>query len=116
MAHLGLTWRLCVRLMLFGVCALAALPARAQDDAQMELGRQVFVERAQPPCAICHTLADAGATGTIAPSLDELKPTTERVRTALMDGPGVMPVYDGALTEEEMAAVATYVAAVAGSD
>jgi cytochrome c oxidase subunit 2 len=29
---------------------------------------------AQPPCASCHTLSDAGATGAVGPDLDEVLP------------------------------------------
>ena len=104
------------RLLLLAAALLAAAPALAQEaGGGAGLGRQVFLELAEPACGICHTLAAAGAAGTIAPSLDELKPSKEAVRAAVVEGAGVMPSYADKLTEEEIAAVAEYVARVAGS-
>ena len=104
-----------LRWRLLAAALLAAGPALAQDG-DAELGRQVFLERAEPACAICHTLAAAGAAGTIAPSLDELKPSKEAVRAAVAEGVGVMPSYADKLTEAEIEAVARYVAQVAASE
>ncbi|MPZ37088.1 MAG: c-type cytochrome [Rhizobiales bacterium] len=80
--------------------------AQAQGN---ERGKEIF-KSATPSCAICHTLADAGATGEIGPNLDELKPTDERVRKAVQSGVGVMPGYDASLSDAEIAAVAQYIA------
>jgi len=88
--------------------------AQAQDEADLELGKQVFVEIAEPQCGICHTLADAGTTGEIGPNLDELRPSEERVQAVVRDGVDVMPAFEGLLTEEQIKAVAHYVATVAG--
>ena len=44
--------------------------AEAQGDPAA--GREIFTTTAQPACASCHTLADAGATGTVGPNLDEV--------------------------------------------
>lgn len=73
----------------------------------------MFLEVSQPQCALCHTLADAGASGGIGPILDELKPTADRVRTAVVNGIGPMPP-NASLTREEIEAVAIYVSTVAG--
>jgi len=35
-------------------------------------GKQIFTASAQPPCASCHTLAEANATGTVGPDLDQV--------------------------------------------
>lgn len=35
-------------------------------------GKEIFVTTAQPPCASCHTLAEANASGTVGPDLDEV--------------------------------------------
>jgi mono/diheme cytochrome c family protein len=45
--------------------------------------------------------------------LDELKPTTDRVRTAVTKGIGPMPP-NSSLTREQVEAVALYVSTVAG--
>ncbi|MER2269745.1 SorU family sulfite dehydrogenase c-type cytochrome subunit [Methylobacterium oxalidis] len=77
------------------------------------LGRQVFLEQAEPRCGACHTLADAGTTGQVGPVLDELKPDAGRVKAAVQNGIGVMPAFED-LTPEQVEAVSAYVAAVAG--
>jgi mono/diheme cytochrome c family protein len=63
-------------------------------------------------CGGCHTLADAGTTGTFGPNLDELKPDDARVKKAIAQGPGAMP--DGLLEGAQADAVARYVASSAG--
>jgi mono/diheme cytochrome c family protein len=86
-------------------------PASAGND---EPGRQIFTTRAQPACGACHTLSDAGSAAEVGPSLDELRPDAERVAKAVREGVGVMPPYRGKLDDEEIRAVADYVARVAG--
>ncbi len=72
--------RYCVLLAL----TLSAPLALAADDATvLEQGRKLFQTDADPACAICHTLADAGVKGKIGPVLDNLKPSEDRVLTAL---------------------------------
>jgi mono/diheme cytochrome c family protein len=63
-------------------------------------------------CGTCHTLKDAGTTGTFGPNLDDLKPDKARVTHAIETGPGPMP--DHLFTGAQADAVATYVASVAG--
>ena len=88
--------------------------AWAGDDEKLALGREVFLERAEPRCGICHTLADAGAEGAVGPNLDDLKPNEDQVRTAVKGGVGAMPPFEEVLSAEEIEAVAHYVASVAG--
>jgi len=83
------------------------LAVGAQDAV---LGKQVFMELAQPPCQLCHRLAAAGAEGVIGPDLDELGPTAERVRLAVERGVGNMPAFSDTLSKEQIDAVARYVA------
>ncbi|WP_404297669.1 c-type cytochrome [Halomonas sp.] len=101
---------------LAAVVLLAALPAAANDDDPLALGKQVFTEKATPSCTICHTLSEADASGTIGPNLDELKPTVEMIRAAVTRGVGVMPAFEEALSSEEIDAVARYVASAHGGD
>lgn len=79
------------------------------EDAQFKLGRQVFTELAQPSCAICHTLQNAGTSGAIGPDLDQLKPTPKQVMAAVRGGLGVMPPFAEMLSAEQIEAVAHYV-------
>ncbi|WP_085026719.1 c-type cytochrome [Ensifer aridi] len=91
---------------------LAITPASG-DEARLDLGRKVFLEISEPRCGRCHTLADAGTTGKVGPSLDDMKPDAARVKTAIVNGIGPMPANE-TLREEQVDAVALYVSAVAG--
>jgi cytochrome c6 len=86
----------------------AALLSGAAAANDSKLGKQLFTTAA-PPCAVCHTLQDAGAAGQVGPSLDDLKPDAARVVKALKNGIGQMPPYAGRLTDAQMAAIAAYV-------
>ncbi len=95
--------------------AAVALPVLAgSDDDQIALGRRLFSGGATPACAVCHTLKDAGSMGAVGPVLDELQPDAQRVATALRNGLGSMPSYKATLTEEQIAALARYVAVASG--
>ena len=73
-------------------------------------GKSIF----QANCASCHTLADAGTTGTVGPNLDDVKPTREKVATQVTNGGGAMPSFKGTLDEQQIQAVADYVSSAAG--
>ena len=72
-------------------------------------GRQIFSETAPPPCATCHTLADAEATGAVGPNLDELARSVEQVQAAVTNGVGAMPPFGQTLSPEQIDDVARYV-------
>jgi mono/diheme cytochrome c family protein len=86
----------------------------ADDAAQLQQGKVLFGQGAVPACALCHALKDAGAEGAVGPSLDELKPDAKRVATALRNGIGQMPSYNGKLSDAQIAALAAYVAKASG--
>lgn len=98
--------------------AMAPNAALAQDAGAetLQLGKQVFLEAAEPQCAICHTLADAGSTAEIGPILDQLKPDAARTANAVRNGVGVMPAYADTLSDEQIVAVAAYVAQASGAN
>jgi mono/diheme cytochrome c family protein len=75
-------------------------------------GKEVFTSAG---CVSCHTLADAGATGTVGPNLDEAKPDAALVTDRVTNGAGAMPAFEGQLSEQQIADVAAYVSSVAGS-
>ena len=77
------------------------------------VGKEIFVGTAG--CASCHTLADAGATGTIGPNLDATKPSVELAVERVTNGFGGMPSFADTLSEEQIQEVATYVSAAAGT-
>ena len=66
-------------------------------------------------CTSCHTLQDAGATGTVGPNLDEVKPPASLVVDRVTHGKGVMPPFSGQLSEQQIQDVAAYVSSVAGA-
>lgn len=82
--------------------------------AEESAGRTLFTQTADPSCASCHTLADAGAAGTVGPDLDEAKPSKEKVLSALRQGPGAMPIYTDTLDPADAEALAEYVSSAAG--
>jgi mono/diheme cytochrome c family protein len=75
-------------------------------------GKEVFESAG---CATCHTLADAGATGTVGPNLDDAKPSADLVVERVTNGMGAMPSFKGQLSEEQITEVAAYVSSAAGS-
>ena len=97
-----------------GVCFLTGAQAWAAEPPNAEAGRALFLKATTPACAVCHTLADAGAAGTIGPNLDELKPDANRVTQAVRNGIGVMPAFD-ALSDEQVQALAKYVSGATGA-
>jgi len=66
-------------------------------------------------CSACHTLSEAGATGTVGPNLDELKPSKSLVEHQVTNGGGGMPAFGGTFSKSEIEAVAEYVSKVAGT-
>lgn len=84
-------------------------PAAPTGDAAA--GKTVFESAG---CTSCHTLADAGATGTVGPNLDEAKPSAALVVDRVTNGKGVMPSFSGQLSEQQIQDVAAYVSSVAG--
>ena len=79
------------------------------ENASAE-GKQVFTQN----CGGCHTLKDAGTTGSVGPDLDELKPPKATVVRQVNNGGGPMPAFKGKLTPAQIDADATYVSTVAG--
>lgn len=72
-------------------------------------GKQIFTAEG---CGGCHTLADAGASGTSGPNLDELAPDAATVEAKVKGGGGGMPSFD--LPAPELQALGEYVASAAG--
>jgi mono/diheme cytochrome c family protein len=94
------------------VGTLATTTTSAADLPALKLegdptaGKAVFTSAG---CVGCHTLADAGATGTVGPNLDEAKPDKELAVTRVTKGMGAMPPFAGQLTDQQIADVAAYV-------
>ena len=84
-------------------------PAGAAGGSEA-MGKVIF----ETNCGSCHTLSDAGTTGTVGPNLDDLAPAQDVVAEQVANGGGAMPPFKGTLTEEQITEVAAYVAAVTG--
>jgi mono/diheme cytochrome c family protein len=69
-------------------------------------GKDVFMSQ---PCGTCHTLSDAGTSGTVGPNLDDAKPNLALVLDRVVNGKGAMPSFKGQLTPKQIADVAAYV-------
>ena len=74
-------------------------------------GEQVFAEAG---CGSCHTLQAAGASGTVGPSLDETDLAEDEIAQVVTNGRGAMPAFGDRLSEDQINAVAAYVAENAG--
>jgi cytochrome c6 len=76
-------------------------------------GKEVFL--GPSACGSCHTLADAGTSGTVGPNLDDSQPSYELALDRITNGQGGMPAFSSTLSEQQIADVAAYVSSVAGS-
>ena len=82
------------------------VPTTPEAKGDPTAGKAVFLTAG---CKSCHTLKDAGATGTVGPNLDQLKPPESLVIDRVTNGKGVMPSFSGQLTPKQIADVAAYV-------
>jgi cytochrome c6 len=87
-------------------------PAPGGSQGDPAAGKQVFTSAG---CVTCHTLADAGATGTVGPNLDQAKPPYDLVIERVTNGMGVMPPFKDQLDEQQIKDVAAYVSSAAGA-
>jgi cbb3-type cytochrome c oxidase subunit III len=74
-------------------------------------GKTIFLTAG---CTSCHTLKDAGSTGTVGPNLDQKKPPESLVVQRVTNGRGAMPSFKDKLSAAQITAVAKYVSSVAG--
>jgi mono/diheme cytochrome c family protein len=88
----------------------ASIRAAAQGPEGTD-GKSIF---SSAGCGSCHTLADAGTSGTIGPNLDESQPSVELAIDRVTNGRGAMPSFRDQLNEEQIRAVAEYVNQAAG--
>ena len=89
------------------VGAVAGTGATAEKPTD---GKTIFAQT----CGSCHTLADAGTTGTVGPNLDAAKPSHALVVDRVTNGQGAMPSFKDSFDEAQIQAVAEYVSGAAG--
>jgi mono/diheme cytochrome c family protein len=80
-------------------------------DADPTAGAEVWESAG---CGTCHTLAAAGATGTVGPNLDESPVDYGLVANRVEIGGGAMPAFGGTLSDEQIRDVAAYVVQAQG--
>ncbi len=101
------------------VTVVGALPKPALEPATPAFklkgdptaGKKIFLSAG---CTGCHTLADAKATGTVGPNLDQAKPDYRLVTARVTLGKGQMPSFKGQLSAQQIADVAAYVVKATG--
>lgn len=76
-------------------------------------GKQVFLTAG---CTGCHTLKDAGSTGTVGPNLDQAKPPLSLAVDRVTHGAGAMPSFKGQLSTKQIADVTAYVVHATGGN
>lgn len=79
------------------------------DDA-FAAGRTVFVDS----CGQCHTLSEAGTSGSVGPNLDGVGLSADEIEEQVRNGGGGMPAFEGDLSDDEIENVSSYVAEAAG--
>jgi mono/diheme cytochrome c family protein len=82
-------------------------PTPSAPSGEPAAGKVVFTQVAG--CGSCHTLADAGSTGTVGPNLDEAKPSFDLVVERVTNGKAPMPSFKGQLSPKQIEDVAAYV-------
>lgn len=78
----------------------------AGGEGDAAAGEEVFAANG---CGSCHTLEEAGASGSIGPNLDESQPSFELAVDRVTNGAGAMPAFGDSLSEEQIRDVAAYV-------
>jgi cytochrome c6 len=91
----------------------ATVPAQYKNG-DPAAGKKIFL--GVGGCKSCHTLADAGSTGTVGPNLDQAKPPLSLAVARVTKGRGVMPSFKGTLSDKQIADVTAYVVSASHGD
>ena len=85
---------------------VASASAGEAAKVDREAARELFHAYS---CSACHALTDAGAGGSIGPTLDNPTLTRDFVIGRIANGQGAMPSFKGQLAEEDIALLADYI-------
>ncbi len=95
------------------VADVAGEPPR-EDAAAADDPKAIFLAS----CGSCHTLADAGALGTVGPNLDnstiDVQAAIRQIANGSPDADPPMPPFKGQLTDEQIRALAEYIVEARG--
>jgi mono/diheme cytochrome c family protein len=86
--------------------AQGSAPAKTQGSAPAVDGKAVFTDT----CGSCHTLSAAGTSGSVGPNLDDVSLDAPAIEGIIRDGRGGMPALGDKLSDDEISAVAAFVA------
>lgn len=81
--------------------------AKASDV--LSAGRDLFNTWS---CSACHTLTDAGASGSVGPDLDNPNLTRAQIVNRIEMGGGPMPSFAGQISDADIGKLADYIVAV----
>ncbi|WP_328598105.1 c-type cytochrome [Croceibacterium salegens] len=95
-------------------CGMLAASAHAEEaphpaHVDKDAARDLFNTYS---CSACHSLTDAGATGSVGPSLDDPALTRDFIIGRVTNGQGAMPSFGGQLSDDEIALLADYIVEV----
>jgi predicted ferric reductase/mono/diheme cytochrome c family protein len=82
-----------------------------EEAGSAAAGKTLF---ASAGCSDCHTLKAAGSHAVVGPNLDDARPDARLVRDVVTNGKGVMPSFEGKLTDQQIRDVAAFVSQTAG--
>ena len=88
-----------------------ATQTQQASEGNAEEGKKIYAANG---CGSCHTLKDAGSSGTIGPNLDDAKPDLQLAIERVTNGKSPMPAFKDTLSEQQIADVATYVVEASG--
>jgi mono/diheme cytochrome c family protein len=83
-----------------------ATPTETQPSPAAQ-GEEIFASQS---CGGCHALSAAGASGTVGPNLDQTQLSQTEIAAVVTNGRNQMPAFSASLSEEDIDAVAAYVA------
>jgi mono/diheme cytochrome c family protein len=95
--------------VLLGGGLFAAGAVAAPSKVDREAARDLFHAYS---CSACHALADAGAGGSLGPTLDNPKLTRDFVFDRIAKGQGAMPSFGGQLSDADIGLLTDYIVEV----
>jgi mono/diheme cytochrome c family protein len=75
-------------------------------EGNADAGKSVF---ASAGCGACHTLKEAGTSGTVGPDLDQAAPELAATQQQVINGGGAMPPFKDQLSDQQIADVSQFV-------
>ena len=84
----------------------APYAAAASGSSSAGDGKVLFTDT----CGSCHALSKAGTSGDVGPPLDDVGLEAAGIESVVREGRGTMPSFAGELADDEITAIAAFVA------